>query len=207
MLMLHSDLVLPRDFMLPRDMIDSIFEFVEDEESLWIHDYDKEDKITMKINTNSRFINKLEEIVWTKIHVNPIRENIIQIIDDEGIIKTLNVYTSYFVYNSDILNPTNHVIDYYLCEYSFYFKPIIKNDGIVYEKNYILIIKNGNDFEPSANIEYDYGYGAVLNGYHYYNKDSILKEEVLHDTYCGFASSYRTFPTIDNAQLYEFVET
>jgi len=204
MLMLHSDLVLPRDFMLPRDMIDSIFEFVEDEESLWIHDYDKGDKITMKINTNSTFINKLEEIVWTKIHINPMRENIIQIMDEEGIIKTLNVYTMTFTFCGDILSPNYD--DYYLCEYSFYFKPIIKNDDIIYETNYVLIIKNGNDWETTANIEYEYGYGAVLNGYHYYNKDSILKEEVLHDTYCGFASSYRTFPTVENAQLYEFVE-
>ena len=43
---------------LPRDIIDSVFAFLEDEESLWIHDYDKGDKITMKINTNSTFINK-----------------------------------------------------------------------------------------------------------------------------------------------------
>ena len=196
MLMLH------RNSMLPRDIIDSVFEFLEDEESLWIHDYNSLDKIIMKINEESTFIQNLNRVLIKKIF-KPIKENIIQIMDDDGIIKTLNVYTNYFEYNSDIINPMYATIEYYLCEYSFYFKPILKNNEIVYEKNYILIIRNNNDWDHHANIEYPYGYGAVINGYHY--EGPLIKETKLDEEYIGYASSYRTFPTVNNAQLYEFV--
>ena len=200
--MLQPQLLIPCDIMLPRDIIDSVFEFLENEESLWIHHYDKGDKITMKINQQSTSIQNLKRVLTNKIY-HPTKENIIQLMDDEGIIKSLNVYTTYFEYNSDIINPMNDIIEYYLCEYSFYFKPIIKNNEIVYEKNYILIIKNNNDWDHHANIEYPYGYGAVINGYHY--EGSLMKETKLDEEYIGYASSYRTFPTINNAQLYEFV--
>lgn len=189
---------------LPRDIIDSVFEFLETDETIWIHDYIEEpDEITIKINKYSAPIQNLNRVLINKIH-KPTKENIIQIIDEDGILKTLNVYTNYIKYNTDIVNPPYEMIDYYLCEYSYYFKPILKNNEIVYDKNYILIIKNNNDWDHNANIEYPYGYGAVMNGYHYYNEDSVMKEETLDEEYIGYASSYRTFPTIINAQLYEF---
>ena len=188
---------------LPRDIIDSVFEFLETDETIWIHYYREPDEITIKINKYSAPIQNLNRVLLNKIY-KPTKENIIQIIDEDGILKTLNVYTNYIKYNTDIVNPPYEMIDYYLCEYSYYFKPILKNNEIVYDKNYILIIKNNNDWDHNANIEYPYGYGAVMNGYHYYNEDSVMKEETLDEEYIGYASSYRTFPTIINAQLYEF---
>jgi hypothetical protein len=187
---------------LPRDLIDSVFDFLETNDSIWIHDY-KNNELLMKINKQSTFIQNLKTVVMKKIH-KPTKEKIIQIMDEDGIIKTLNVYTSYFEFNSDIINPMYSTIEYYLCEYSVYFKPVLKNNEIVYEKNYIIIIKNNNDWDHHANIEYPYGYGAVMNGYHYYNEGVFMKETKLDEEYIGYASSYRTFPTVNNAQLYEF---
>ena len=188
---------------LPRDVIDSVFEFLETEESIWVHHYNDND-LLMKINEQSTFIHNLNRVIMNKIY-KPTKEKIIQIMDEDGIIKTLDVYTSYFEFNSDIINPMYSTIEYYLCEYSFYYKPVLKNNEIVYEKNFIIIIKNNNDWDHHANIEYPYGYGAVMNGYHYYNDGVFMKETKLDEEYIGYASSYRTFPTIINAQLYEFV--
>ena len=188
---------------LPRDVIDSVFEFLETEESIWVHHYNDND-LLMKINEESTFIHNLNRVIMNKIY-KPTKEKIIQIMDEDGIIKTLDVYTSYFEFNSDIINPMYSTIEYYLCEYSFYYKPVLKNNEIVYEKNFIIIIKNNNDWDHHANIEYPYGYGAVMNGYHYYNDGVFMKETKLDEEYIGYASSYRTFPTVNNAQLYEFV--
>lgn len=190
---------------LPRDIIDSVFEFLETDETIWVHDYREPDEITVKINKSSQLVDKLNTLLYKKIY-NPIKESIIQIMDDDGIIKTLNAYTSYFEFNSDIMATEEDSIKYYLCEYSFYFKPTIKNNEIVYDKNYILIIKNNNDWEHHANIEYPYGYGAVMDGYHYYKEGNCMKEDILDEEYIGYLSSYRTFPTIHNATLYEFRE-
>jgi hypothetical protein len=191
---------------LPRDIIDSVFEFLETDETIWIHYYIEPDEITIKINKYSAPIQNLNRVLLNKID-KPTKENIIQIIDQDGFLKTLNVYTNYIEYNTDIVTPPYEMIDYYLCEYSYYFKPILKNNEIVYNKNYILIIKNNNDWDHNANIEYPYGYRAVMKGYHYYNEGAFTKKEILDEEYIGYASSYRTFPTINNAQLYEFTET
>jgi hypothetical protein len=185
---------------LPRDIIDTVFDFLETEESIWVHHY-KDNNLLMKVNKNSSTIQKIKNTLIKKIY-KPTKENIIQIMDEDGIIKTLNVYTNYIEFTNDILQ--TDVIDYYLYEYSYYFKPVIKNNKIVYEKNYVIIIKNNNDWNHHANIEYPYGYGAVINGFHYYNQEHGIEKRNLDEEYIGYCSSYRTFPTINGAQLYEF---
>jgi hypothetical protein len=202
---------------LPRDVIDAIFEFYETEYTVWIHSYKENDELIMKINT--LILKKLNRINHKKIH-NPIKENIIQLVNKDGIIVNLNVYTFTFTYGSwlyqYILN--NYYGDYldidieqqqlniYLCEYSFYYTPYMKNKNIEYIANYITITKNNNEYDQPASVEFHYGYGAVLGGNHYYmNTEFEHLRETLCEDYIGYSSSYRLFPTIHNAKIYEFV--
>ena len=58
---------------LPRDIIDSVFEFLETDETIWIHYYREPDEITIKINKYSTPIQNLNRYVvvssaWTNHH-------------------------------------------------------------------------------------------------------------------------------------------
>jgi hypothetical protein len=175
------------------DVINNIFSFMINNYDIWIPTIDYYYEIKMKINRNSILIQNLEQMLLFKVN-NQIQSKIIQIYNEDSGTKTIHVYTF------DI------VTDNYLIEYSYYYQNNT-NDYMKYQPMNCIIIHKNNDPTDTSPYLYDYdGYGSVIDGYHHYYKNNRQITNKLNNSYLGFMSSYRLFPTIENATLYEFDE-
>lgn len=175
------------------DVINHIFGFMINDYDIWIPTIDYYYKIKMKMNRESILIQNLEEMLLFKKNNNPIQLKKIQIYSEDGGTKTIKVY------NFDIIT------DNYLIEYSYYYDN--KINSINYQPINSIIIYKNND--PTDTVPYMYhydGFGSVIDGYHHYYKKNRQITNKLNNSYIGNMSSYRLFPTIQNATLYEFDE-
>jgi hypothetical protein len=192
---------------LVSDTINNILSFIVNDYNIWEPAIDYSYKIKMKINMNSILIQNLEAMLLYKLY-NPITKQIIQIYSDEGGRKTIEAYTFKIViegfHDDDKEKYYNSLI-----KYSFYYENIIHvNNEIIHKHpvvNYIIIYVNNDKNEEIASLDYYDGYGAVIDGYHYFHKteQNIIKKK-LNSSYVGFFSAYRMFPTIKYAKIYEF---
>lgn len=170
------------------DVIQNIFGFIINDIDIWIPTIDYYYKITMKLNRDSVFIKKLEHILQLKKN-NQIQTKIIQIYSEEGGMKTVKVHTFEISYN-------NYLIEYSWYEYSNYYGKLCYN--------YIIIYKNNNSNDDIADIYNNEGFGSVIDGYHYNYINNTQFINKLNNSYTGFMSAYRLFPTVENATIYEF---
>ena len=175
------------------DVINNIFSFMINNYDIWIPTIDYYYEIKMKINRNSILIQNLEEMLLFKIN-NQIQLKIIQIYNEDSGTKTINVYTF------DIIT------DNYLIEYSYYYEKKTDNYMNYQRMNSIMIYKNNDPMDTFPYMYHYDGFGSVIDGYHHYYKNNIQITNKLNNCYLGLMSSYRLFPTIENATLYEFDE-
>jgi len=190
------------------DTINNILSFIVNDYNIWEPTIDYSYKMKMKINMNSVLIQNLEAMLLYKLY-NPITKKIIQIYSDNGGTKTIEAYTFKIVMEG--FHDDNNE-NYYntLIKYSFYYENIIHVDNEIIHKhpvvNCIIIYVNNDKNEEIASLDYYYGYGAVIDGYHHYfhkTEQKIIKKK-LNNNYMGYVSAYRMFPTMKNAKLYEF---
>jgi len=192
------------------DVINHIFSFMINDYDIWIPTIDYYYKIKMKINTYSVLIRILENMLIFKRN-NPICKQIIQIYTEEGGRKTINEVYSFYMVVEGYAKPNNCYYYNHLIEYSYYYQNKLRtNSNGDFEKyqemNFIVIYKNNDSDDFMSDPEHDLGFGAVVNGYHYYYKNKKLIKNRLDSSYIGYMSPYRLFPTIENATVYEFDE-